>query len=158
MVWGAHCFGFWSFGIEESALNTHGRHLLAEYYDCDRAVLNDTGALQHLFEQAASAAGATIVQAVFHGFSPHGISGIVVIKESHLSIHTWPEHGYAAVDFYTCGCCDPYAAHETLKHGLGSQRHELMMIERGGMTANPPFAQAVYETHDMPGMMQIKRS
>ena len=53
--------------------------------------------------EAAKTAGATVVKTVFHHFSPHGISGVVVIAESHLAVHTWPEHGYASIDIFTCG-------------------------------------------------------
>lgn len=137
-------------------MNIRGRHLLAEYYDCDKAVLNDAGQLEPLLIQAAHAAGATVVQSVFHQFSPQGISGVVVVQESHLSIHTWPEHGYAAVDFYTCGSSDPIMAHEALCQGLGAQRHETMIIERGGMSDAPPFVSKMHQTHEMPSAMLIK--
>jgi S-adenosylmethionine/arginine decarboxylase-like enzyme len=68
---------------------------------------------------------------VFQPFEPHGVSGVVVIEESHISIHTWPEHGYAAVDFYTCGHADPEIAHEFLAAGLGAAHAEVMYVDRG---------------------------
>ena len=116
---------------EEHGLNTFGRHLLVEYYDCDKEILNNLDAIEALFVNAAKAADATMVQSTFHRFSPQGVSGVVVIEESHLSIHTWPEHGYAAVDFYTCGASDPEKAHPVLVEGLGSKRYEMMVINRG---------------------------
>lgn len=112
-------------------MNTYGRHLLVEYYDCDKATLNNLEAIEALFIAAAREAEATIVQSTFHRFAPQGVSGVVVIEESHLSIHTWPEHGYAAVDFYTCGSSNPEKAHPVLKEGLGSKRYEMMVINRG---------------------------
>ena len=112
-------------------MDTKGRHLLVEYYGCQQAILNDVNKVERLLKEAATAAGATIVQSVFHRFTPQGVSGVVVIEESHLSVHTWPETGYAAVDFYTCGDCPPERAHEVLLAGLESRRAEVMFIERG---------------------------
>src|ERR1700754_4035838 len=98
--------------LEGLALITNGKHLLVEYKGCLPAVLNDVGRVKLLMEEAARAANASIVTSVFQPFEPQGVSGVVVISESHLSIHTWPEYGYAAVDFYTCGTTNPRAAHE----------------------------------------------
>ena len=117
-------------------INTNGRHLLVEYWDCDSDVLDDPSVIESLMREAAIAAGATIVGTVFHQFSPCGVSGVVVVQESHLSVHTWPEAGYAAVDFYTCGDCVPETAHRLLREGFGSRRFELVVVERG--LARPP--------------------
>ncbi|MBO8128042.1 MAG: S-adenosylmethionine decarboxylase proenzyme [Peptococcaceae bacterium] len=80
-----------------------GRHILAEIYGCDFDVLNDVKMVEEVMINAALEAGAEIREYVFHRFSPQGVSGVVVISESHLTIHTWPELGYAAVDVFTCG-------------------------------------------------------
>ncbi len=112
-------------------MDTLGRHLLVEYYGCDPDVLNDEARLRTLMRNAANAAGATEVAVVFHRFSPEGVSGVVVVEESHLSIHTWPEYGYAAVDFYTCGECEPKRAHQLLRRGLGADEAEVMEVDRG---------------------------
>lgn len=85
-----------------------------------------------MLQRAAIAAGATIVGKVFHRFSPHGVSGVVVVQESHISIHTWPEEGYAAVDFYTCGECSPERAHDLLNEELAATSYELVTVSRGG--------------------------
>lgn len=137
-------------------MNTYGRHLLAEYYSCDSAVLNDSERLEQLFVEAAQAAGSTVVQSVFHRFFPQGISGVVVVQESHLSIHTWPEHGYAAVDFYTCGDCDPLLAHEVLQKGLQAKQYETMVLCRGGL-ANVPFEATQHEAHGMPKTLMFPK-
>jgi S-adenosylmethionine decarboxylase len=84
-------------------MNALGNHLLVDLKDCDIAILNDLGKVRTTMVQAAREAGATIVDESFHEFNPFGISGMVIIAESHLSIHTWPEYGYAAVDIFTCG-------------------------------------------------------
>jgi len=112
-------------------LKSTGRHLLVEYHDCSREVLNDLGAIENLMCNAALAAKATVVGKVFHPFFPHGVSGVVVVEESHLSIHTWPEHGYAAVDFFTCGDCVPEQAHQVLFEGLEARTAEVMHVTRG---------------------------
>jgi S-adenosylmethionine decarboxylase proenzyme len=94
-------------------------------------VLNDLTGVEELMKRAARYAGATIVASVFHPFSPQGVSGVVVVEESHLSIHTWPELGYAAVDFYTCGECRPERAHEVLRYELKPTSSERLRVERG---------------------------
>ena len=109
-----------------------GRHLLTEFYGCDRDILNDLEQVKKGMEEAALQSGATIVEVVFHLFSPHGVSGVVVIAESHLAIHTWPEYGYAAVDFFTCGEeVDPYQAYESLKKKLKAQFTSVIELKRG---------------------------
>lgn len=109
-----------------------GRHLVLELYNCDPEVLNDRDRIEEIMTKAAERAGATIVQKVFHLFNPHGVSGVVVIAESHLAIHTWPEYGYAAVDVFTCGSkVDPWKAYEYIKEQLGAQYHSTMEIYRG---------------------------
>jgi S-adenosylmethionine decarboxylase proenzyme len=108
-----------------------GTHLLVEYAGCDPAILDDATVLEALLREAATAAGARVVVATMHRFVPRGASGVVVLEESHLSIHTWPEHGRAAVDFYTCGDGDPEAAHHVLRRGLHAKSAEVMTVSRG---------------------------
>ena len=109
-----------------------GRHLLVELVDCDRARLNDQAYLQQHMEEAVRRSGATIVRSVFHRYNPQGVSGVVVIAESHISVHTWPEYGYAAVDFFTCGeSVDPYKAHEYLKAVLSAGQAQVSEVRRG---------------------------
>lgn len=109
-----------------------GRHYIAEFFDCDRQILDDLEAIRERMRDAAIAARAKIVDAVFHRFNPHGVSGVVVIAESHLSIHTWPEYGYAAVDIFTCGeLCQPVDGLDLLKETLRSKRCEIQLVERG---------------------------
>ncbi|MCD5405622.1 MAG: adenosylmethionine decarboxylase [Desulfotomaculum sp.] len=80
-----------------------GRHVLAEIYGCEFDILNDIKKVEEIIVNAALEAGAEVREFVFHKFHPQGVSGVVVISESHLTIHTWPELGYAAVDVFTCG-------------------------------------------------------
>jgi S-adenosylmethionine decarboxylase proenzyme len=94
-------------------------------------MLNDTGAIEEAMNEAAAVSGATIVQSVFHMFSPHGVSGVVVVAESHLAVHTWPEYGFAAVDYFTCGEVDAAAAIECLREKFGAERVTQREVERG---------------------------
>jgi S-adenosylmethionine decarboxylase proenzyme len=106
--------------------------LLVELNDCDREVLNDLDLLRDAMLTAAIKCGAVILGDSFHRFSPQGVSGVVVIAESHLSVHTWPEYGYAAVDVFTCGTTvNPQMAAEVLIERLGSKSHSITEIPRG---------------------------
>jgi S-adenosylmethionine decarboxylase len=117
-------------------LNALGRHLLVELQDCNREALNDLSFLRDAMVTAAVKCGAVVLGESFHRFSPQGVSGVVVIAESHLSIHTWPEYGYAAVDIFTCGTTVvPEKAAEVLVAKLESKSHSLQEIQRGIMVA-----------------------
>jgi len=130
-------------------LNTHGRHLLVEYLGCDPEALNNVDQIQALMEMAAIAAKTNIVFSKFKPFVPQGVSGVVVVEESHLSIHTWPECGYAAVDFYTCGEGDPNEAHEVLRGGLQAASFEMLYVERGrGIEGHGPCMNLQSHTRD----------
>lgn len=97
-------------------MNALGRHILVEFLNCKANVLNDVAAIENAMVEAAQIAGATVINSTFHHFSPYGVSGVVVIQESHLAIHTWPEYQYAAVDLFTCGdTVDPWVSFEYLK-------------------------------------------
>jgi S-adenosylmethionine decarboxylase proenzyme len=80
-----------------------GSQVVLDLYECETGHLDDLEWVKRTLKNAARAAGATIVQSVFHKFAPWGISGVVVIAESHLAIHIWPENRYAAIDLFTCG-------------------------------------------------------
>ncbi len=113
-------------------MNALGKHLLLELKDCDREALNDLGFLKNTLLAAASEAGATVLGESFHQFNPHGVSGAVIIAESHLFIHTWPECGYAAVDIFTCGdSVQPEKAAQILIRKLGAKNHSMLEIQRG---------------------------
>lgn len=80
-----------------------GTHILLELSQCPQTLLTAKEHLEETLVESATQAGATVVKSVFHQFSPHGLSGVVVIAESHITVHTWPEHSYAAIDIFTCG-------------------------------------------------------
>jgi S-adenosylmethionine decarboxylase len=108
-----------------------GHHLLAEFSGCDAAALADLELVTTAMLQAATASGATIITHSFHHFSPHGVSGAVIIAESHLAIHTWPEHGFAAVDFFSCGAVDMNRGLVVLKAAFGAKTETRLELERG---------------------------
>lgn len=109
-----------------------GRHILADTHDCDPAVLDDEEAIRSCLLEAARRCGATIVSHCFHRFSPHGVSGVVVIAESHLAMHTWPEHDYAALDLFTCGnSLDPDLCLAYVQDALRSQHYSTSYLLRG---------------------------
>jgi S-adenosylmethionine decarboxylase len=113
-------------------LNALGRHILVELYDCDKEALNDLDFIREVMLKAAIDCGAVVLGESFHRFSPQGVSGVVVIAESHISIHTWPEYGYAAADVFTCGTSvNPEIAAGVLIERLGSKNHTLTEIKRG---------------------------
>ena len=119
-----------------------GIQVLMECYDCDRSLLDDPESVRVAMRAAAGKGKATIVGEAFHQFSPQGVSGVLVIAESHLSVHTWPEHGYAAVDIFSCGDrVDVWAIKEHLERALSASRISLTEIRRGiglGWDANEP--------------------
>jgi S-adenosylmethionine decarboxylase len=117
-------------------LNALGKHLLLELKDCDRELLNDIGFLKKALLSAAVEAGATVLGESFHQFSPQGVSGVVVVSESHLCIHTWPEYGYAAADIFTCGdSVQPEKAAEFLVRELSARSHSAVTMQRGVLDA-----------------------
>ena len=114
--------------IQPSAL---GRHIILELYDCPSELLTTPGASEAFLLEAARRMEATVVNAQFHAFSPYGVSGVVVIKESHLTVHTWPEHGYAAIDVFTCGQLKLEAGIDYLCEAFQAQRHWQRELTRG---------------------------
>ncbi len=112
-------------------MTTLGRHLIAEFYDCDTAVIDDVAAVAEHLRAAARVIGATVVGEVFHRYAPQGVSGTLLIAESHMSVHTWPEAGYVAVDIFTCGGLDPRPGFRYLVGALGASSSRMHEILRG---------------------------
>lgn len=118
-------------------MNALGRHLLLELKDCNGDVLNDLDFLRNCLCETAEQIGATVVNDSFHQFCPQGVSGVVVIAESHICIHTWPEYNYAAVDVFTCGdSVDPQEAVRLLVEKLGSKDPSFIELKRGILQDN----------------------
>ena len=119
-------------------MNALGRHLLLELFDCDLDAINNVETVKGTLIEAAKRAQATIVDVVFHEFNPFGVSGVVVIAESHLSIHTWPEYRYAAVDIFSCGdILQPEIAASYLVEQFGAERTSVVEMQRGLFLRSP---------------------
>ncbi|MFL0723428.1 MAG: adenosylmethionine decarboxylase [Prochlorococcus sp.] len=117
--------------INHSAADMVGKHCILELYDCDQAKLNDEAFIRTTITTAAKRAGATLLNLITHRFEPQGVTGLALLAESHISIHTWPENGYAAVDVFTCGDQTmPEQACELLRQELGAKSHALKSFQR----------------------------
>lgn len=109
-----------------------GSHLILELYSCPAALLDDPRHVAQVMTSAVEASGATMIKPFFHQFAPQGVSGVIIISESHFTIHTWPEFGYAAIDVFTCGdVIDMDVAAETLRAGFRAAGMHKMSLSRG---------------------------
>lgn len=125
-----------------------GRHVLVELSHCAPERLSDLEGVRAAMVGAAHVAGAEVREVAFHRFNPRGVSGVVVISESHLSVHTWPELGYAAIDVYTCGAhTDPLAACDYLAMVFEAQSVTSTIVERGLRTPTGEFDHAIRTEH-----------
>ncbi len=115
-----------------SSQNALGTHILIDFFDCDVEFLNHRKTIEDCLSEAAIICGATIVEKVIHQFNPHGISGVIVIAESHIAIHTWPENQFVAIDIFTCGdCLNAERAIDFLKKSLCASDIKVQNINRG---------------------------
>jgi len=110
-----------------------GNNILVEFMNCEPHIMNDVAAIERDMVGAAQKAGATVINSTFHHFSPYGVSGVVVIQESHLAIHTWPEYGYAAVDLFTCGEMNAWISFDHLKECFGAKSYSALEMKRGSV-------------------------
>ncbi|MGB9759449.1 MAG: adenosylmethionine decarboxylase [Thermoproteota archaeon] len=116
----------------EEMMGYLGKQIIAELFECETGRLNSLSTVKKAMLEAARASNSTVVRSVFHKFNPQGISGVVVVAESHLAIHTWPEYGYAAVDIFTCGeRTKPEEGLKVLAKLLGAKRVKFKKIKRG---------------------------
>ena len=121
---------------DEPKLSHQSKHLLLELYKCNSEKLNDESFLRCILNRAAKLANATVLNLISNKFEPQGVTAIALLAESHISIHTWPESKYSAVDIFTCGqYMLPELASQYLIEALKAEEHSLRVIER-----NPPAA------------------
>jgi S-adenosylmethionine decarboxylase len=114
---------------------TRGNHLILDLWGCDKSSLTDTSQIEATLKAAAEEAGATVLFSNMHHFGgEYGVTGVVGLAESHMSIHTYPEHGYASVDAYMCGDCDPRDTIERLKAYFKPTEINSNLIARGQKT------------------------
>ncbi len=121
---------------DDQKLSPQSKHLLLELYKCDYEKLNDESFLRCTLNRAAKLANATVLNLISNKFEPQGVTAIALLAESHISIHSWPESNYSAVDIFTCGQnMLPELASQYLIEALKAEEYSLRIIER-----NPPAA------------------
>ena len=108
-----------------------GTHLLIDAWEAPVALIDDPEAVRSALVGAVEAGGATVIDVCVHHFSPHGVTATVTLAESHAAVHTWPEYGYAAVDYFSCSALDWKAAMRHLEEQLGAESVHLEEVERG---------------------------
>ncbi|MFO7628504.1 MAG: adenosylmethionine decarboxylase [Prochlorococcaceae cyanobacterium] len=117
--------------LAATTTDTVGKHCILELYNCDPSRLDDEAFLRSAITNAAKRAGATLLNLITHRFEPQGVTGLALLAESHISIHTWPESGYAAVDVFTCGDHTmPESACQVLVEELAAGQHKLTSFRR----------------------------
>jgi S-adenosylmethionine decarboxylase len=115
-----------------TTFRANGVHLLADLHDIEPALLSDPARVDSLLRDAALAAGARILHGHFHQFGDGmGVTGVLLLAESHISIHTWPETGFAAVDIFMCGSAQPERALEVIDEALRPLARNVRTVERG---------------------------
>ena len=126
-----------------------GKHIVCELSGCDAQSLTDLELVRSVMVGAAREANAEVMEVAFHRFMPQGVSGVVVIAESHLSIHTWPESGYAAMDFYTCGDhTDPWKACEFAAKAFAATSMQTTEVKRGIEATKGRFIHVVTDSQE----------
>ncbi|NJK37947.1 MAG: adenosylmethionine decarboxylase [Oscillatoriales cyanobacterium RM2_1_1] len=108
-----------------------GQHLILDAWQCPSDILNDSERIRQAILEAITAGQATLIDLCVHQFSPHGVTATATLAESHIAIHTWPEHGYFAADFFFCGRGEPRKAAEVLIIALEARQTTLKEFKRG---------------------------
>ncbi len=134
-----------------------GRQLTIEYYNCGRDLLLDKEKVEKAMLKAASGSGATVISSSFHNFQPQGVSGVVIIAESHFTVHAWPEHNYAAVDIFTCGDkIDLEAAIDSMKDSFKSENVVISSDQNRGLISRPFGRNNITKETDIAHMVDNK--
>jgi S-adenosylmethionine decarboxylase proenzyme len=142
---GVHCARSAEATATSGGVPTKSTHILLELHGCNSATLNSAKYISELMHRASVEAGARMLAQTGHQFLPQGITVVCALAESHFSIHTWPEAGYAAADFFTCGLCKPERAIPILVSGLEAKRWDCVNVLRG-IDASPSFLINVVES------------
>lgn len=111
--------------------NYLGKHFIADFHKCNPEIINNSSEVEQILTRAAAISGATVIKPFFHTFSPQGISGVIVIAESHFAIHTWPEYRYAAVDLFSCSDFNFREALVYIRDRFQSDEYSIHAIDRG---------------------------
>lgn len=125
---------------EQDGQRFAGRHLLVDLWGAQH--LSDAARIEAALREAALAAKATVLHGHFHVFTPQGgVTGVLLLAESHISIHTWPEHGFAAIDLFMCADCDPHDGIDALTRWFAPARMHVNTLRRGEMPTSPATVQ-----------------
>lgn len=108
-----------------------GSHLVVEAWEASAEFLNDPERIRRALIDAIAAGEATLIDMCVHQFSPHGVTATATLAESHIAIHTWPEYGYFAADFFFCGSCKPRVAMEVLREAMQAKQIQIQEFDRG---------------------------
>lgn len=129
-------------------MDSYGQHFIIDAKDCKAEILNDAKLLEKLLTKAVSDLGMEILNTHFHSFLPHGVTGAIILSTSHFSIHTWPEHRYAALDLYTCGNQELWPVLEELLIEMKAGSACVYELSRGHESKNEPAMKDLIFTHD----------
>jgi S-adenosylmethionine decarboxylase len=113
------------------ASSPFGTHVILDAWGVEPALLDDPALLEAAIHAAIAAGGATLVEMCVHEFSPQGVTATATLKESHIAIHTWPEHGYVAADLFFCATGEPERAVQALLDAIKPDTWEIRQIQRG---------------------------
>lgn len=120
-------------------MDTLGRHLILETWGCCMEIIDSVDVVKGILIKATESAKATLVEVVCHRFSPYGVTGVAILAESHISVHTWPEYGYAAVDIFMCGnTINPQHAASFITQAFHAQETSLLELKRGDFLSKCP--------------------
>ena len=143
---------------EEKISFALGRQLTIEYYSCAANILLNKDTVEKALLKAAKESGATIISSSFHDFKPQGVSGVVIIAESHFTVHAWPEHDYAAVDIFTCGdSIDLEVAINSMKDSFKSENVVVSSDQNRGMISKPFEAKKIEENKTLKDIINNPR-
>lgn len=132
-------------------VGTEGTHFIVEAAGCSKEIISDPKRIEQIFTNAAKRANMTVKASHFFRFNPTGVSGAVIVAESHISIHTWPEEGYAAIDVYTCGKSDPERAVDYILKEIGAKHAHVSEIRRGIPEEEGTFTHTILTWEEAPG-------
>ncbi|RFU66186.1 adenosylmethionine decarboxylase [Peribacillus saganii] len=124
-------------------MDTKGQHLIIDAYGCQADILNDEGRLKDLLIKAVNDVGMEILSVYFHSFTPQGVTGVIVLSTSHFSIHTWPEHQYAAFDLYTCGSQELWPALNEILIQMQAENARVYEVARGDGSGKLPVMRRI---------------
>lgn len=129
--------------MNRTSIHQLGRHILIDAWGCSSESMNDPKLVERAVLDSIREGGATLIDMVVHQFSPYGVTATAALAESHIAIHTWPEHGYFAADIFFCGDLDPNKGIPAILQTLGSTHHDVREITRGmphAAMTTPPMA------------------